>query len=136
MYTEREMVLTTILHHYILWHYSRGFADLAHVWGNLLWFTVHFFSLPQLARSLLAPYKRMVENRGETWSLEDLAGFVIIGILSRIFGFIIRLVIIVVGLIALLLVFLAGLVAFVFWVGAPLIVLALLGTGIRLLFLF
>lgn len=130
------MALTAILHHYLIWHYSRGLRDLAHVWGNLLWFTIHFFSLPQLARSLVSPYKRMVEQRGETWSFEYLAGYVIIGVLSRIFGFIIRIAIIAVGLVALLLVFLGGIATFVFWAGAPLIMLGLLLTGIRLLFLF
>lgn len=130
------MLLTTILHHYLLWHYSRAFLDLFHVWRNLLWFIIHFFSLPQLARSLIAPYRRITEERGETWSIEDLAGFVIIGMISRIIGFLIRTILIIFGTTTLLLGTLAGVLTFCFWVLAPAILLTSLLYGIRLLFIF
>lgn len=130
------MLLTTILHHYLLWHYSRAFHDLVHVWGNLLWFVAHFFSIPQLTRSLLAPYKRIVEPRGETWNLEDLAGYVIIGLISRILGFLLRSVIIVVGLIVLGVLAVLGIITFLFWIIAPIALLAGILFGLRLLFVF
>jgi hypothetical protein len=128
------MLLTTILQHYLIWHYTRGLRDVVHVWGNLLWFTGHFFSLGALARSLFAPYKRMVEERGSTWSFEDLAGFIVIGLLSRVLGFCIRFIIITVGLLVLVVVLLAGIGILAGWLIAPLIVIGLLLVGIRLLF--
>ncbi len=79
-------MLLTILHHYLIWHYTRAFGEIRHVAKNLLWFVVHFFSLPQLIRSFFAPYRRMTEERGNTFNLEDLASFVIIGLISRIIG--------------------------------------------------
>lgn len=129
------MMFLTIMHHYLLWHYSRAFLEIFHVWLNLLWFVVHFFSIPQLMRSWTAPWKRMVEGRGEKWNLEDLAAYVIIGIISRIIGFILRTIVIFIGLVCLLFTTVAGFVTYAFWVAAPFIILALLGFGLTLLFM-
>lgn len=123
----------TIVHHYLLWHYTRAFMELFHVWFNFIWFVVHFFSIPQLMRSWFAPWKRMVEGRGEKWNLEDLAGFIIIGLISRIIGFIMRTVVIAIGLVSLFIVVVGGFLVYAFWIAAPIVIISLLGFGITLL---
>lgn len=128
------MLFVSIVHHYFLWHYTRAFLEIFHVWFNLIWFVVHFFSLPQLMRSWASPWKRMIEDRGEKWNLEDLAGYLIIGLLSRIICFIIRTIIIFIGLVCLLLTVLSGFAVYLFWILAPFIIIGLLGGGITLLF--
>lgn len=75
----------------------------------------------------------MVEGRGEKWDLEDLAGFIIIGIISRIIGFIMRTVVIFIGLVSLFIVVTGGFLVYAFWIAAPIIIIALLGFGITLL---
>lgn len=127
------MLFLSIVHHYLLWHYSRAFLEIFHVWLNFLWFVVHFFSIPQLMRSWLSPWKRMVEDRGEKWNLEDLAGYIIIGLISRIIGFILRTIIISIGLICLLFTILAGFSVYIFWLAAPFAIILLFGFGITLL---
>jgi len=127
------MLFLSIMHHYLLWHYSRAYREIFHVWLNLLWFIVHFFSLPQLMRSWLAPWKRMTEGRGEKWNLEDLAAFVIVNIISRIIGAILRTTVIITGLLSLTTTIVAGFIVFIFWVFAPLAIIVLLGFGISLL---
>ena len=127
------MLFLTVVHHYLLWHYSRAILEIFHVWLNLLWFVVHFFSIPQLMRSWLSPWKRMVEGRGEKWNLEDLAAYIVIGIISRIIGFILRTIVITLGLISLTITIVGGFVTYAFWIGAPVIIIALLGFGITLL---
>jgi len=129
------MLFVTIMHHYLLWHYTRAFYDLFHVWRNILWFVVHFFSLPQLFRNWLAPFKRMMEGRGEAWNLEDLAGYVIIGFLSRVIGGLIRTVFIVLGMLSLAVVTLLGLSTFLLWIITPASIVILITGGISLLFL-
>ncbi|MEY3784279.1 MAG: hypothetical protein RLZZ230_601 [Candidatus Parcubacteria bacterium] len=84
-------------------------------------------------RSWFSPWKRMVEDRGRTWNMEDLAGYVIIGFISRIVGFLVRSVVIVMGLFFLLLTIIGGLITYVFWIMAPLVIIGLLGFGITLL---
>jgi hypothetical protein len=127
------MLFLSIVHHYLFWHYSRAFLEIFHVWLNFLWFVVHFFSIPQLMRSWVAPWKRMVEDRGNKWNLEDLAGYVIIGTLSRLIGFMLRSVIISIGLLCTFVTVIAGFIVYIFWVAAPLTIIALLVFGIALL---
>ncbi len=127
------MLFLTILNHYTKWHYTRAIIDYWHVAQNLLWFVINFFSLPQLTRSLFAPFRRITEDRGERFSLEDLAGSILIGILSRIIGFTLRLTIIITGLAATLCLSVLIIITYVFWLTAPLTLLGLIAYGIRLL---
>ena len=129
------MLFLSIVHDYFRWHYTRAFMELFHVWLNFLWFIVHFFSLPQLVRSWVAPWRRITEQRGRKWSLEDLASYLIIGFISRLIGFVLRTVVILLGLVALLLFTLAGFLMYVFWLVAPFAILGLFGLGIMLLIL-
>lgn len=75
----------------------------------------------------------MVEGRGNTWNLEDLAAFVIVNLISRIIGFIVRTAVIVVGLTCLIFMIVAGFMTFLFWITAPLTIIGLIGFGITLL---
>lgn len=127
------MLFLSVMHHYLFWHYTRAFMEIFHVWLNLLWFVVHFFSLPQLIRSWVAPWKRMVEDRGGKWNLEDLAGYVLIGLLSRLIGFILRTIVISLGLITLFITTIGGFLTYAFWIAAPVVIIALLVFGVLLL---
>lgn len=127
------MLFLSIINHYLLWHYTRAFAELFHLWMNFLWFTIHFFSIPQLMRSWFSPWKRIVEERGNTWNFEDLAGYIVIGFFSRLIGFILRTIIISIGLVALTLLLVSGVAVYLFWVLAPFIIIGLFGFGITLL---
>lgn len=127
------MLFLSIVHNYLLWHYSRAFLEIFHVWFNFIWFVIHFFSIPQLMRSWLSPWKRITESRGNKWNLEDLAGFIIIGLISRIIGFILRTSVIVIGLISLLFVILIGFSIYALWIALPLIIIAMAVFGITLI---
>ena len=122
------------MHHYLVWHYTRAFGEIRHVAKNLLWFVVHFFSLPQLIRSFFAPYRRMTEERGNAFNLEDLASFVIIGLISRIIGMILRTVVILCGLAELSILLVLIVTTFVFWITAPLAIVTLIIIGLRFIF--
>ena len=127
------MFFAAIIQDYFVWHYTRAWWQMWGVWRNFLWVTIHFFSIPQMLQSLLLPFKRTTQTRGDTFSLEDLAAYVIINIISRIIGAIIRTAIIMVGCIALLFTVAGGFLAYLFWLVAPLLVIGLLGAGISLL---
>lgn len=127
------MLFVTIMHHYLLWHYSNAFKEILHVWKNFVWFTINFFSLPQLFHSLFSPWKRITEDRGQTFNLEDLAGFIIVNFISRLIGAILRCLIIIVGLVSLLLLCLGLILIYVFWVTAPIVILGCIYYGLILL---
>lgn len=134
MYTKYIMLFVSILHHYLLWHYTYAFLEIFHVWTNFFWFIVNFFSIPQLFRSLFSPWKRIVEERKKSFDFEDIAGVVIIGLFSRIIGFTLRSVIIISGLftLALLLIFLF--IVYIFWLLAPAFMIGSLVYGVILMF--
>lgn len=127
------MLFLSIVHHYLLWHYSRAYLEIFHVWTNFLWFVSNFFSIVQLAKAWFAPFKRMVEGRGETWNFEDLAAFIVIGLISRIIGAILRTVVIGIGLLALLVTVGIGVVVLALWIVAPVLMFLLVAYGIVLL---
>lgn len=76
----------------------------------------------------------MTEERGQTWSFEALASYIIIGLISRIIGFMLRTIIIAIGITCLLLTIITGFTVYLFWLAAPLAIIALFGFGITLLF--
>lgn len=128
------MLFISVLHHYLLWHYSKAFGEIYHVWKNLFWFVINFFSLPQLIRSYFAPWKRITEERSKSFNFEDLAGFIIINLISRLIGMLLRTMVIAFGIVALLLLSLGIVLTYIFWVTAPIIIAGCLYYGILLLF--
>lgn len=127
------MLFISIVKNYFVWHYTRAFMEIFHVWLNLMWFVVHLFSIPQLLKTWFSPWKRMVEVRGNRWNFEDLAGYVVVGLLSRVVGFLVRTVIIVAGLISLTFVVITGFATYTFWLVAPILIIILFGSGVLLL---
>jgi hypothetical protein len=127
------MLFLSIVHHYLLWHYTEAFLELFHVWLNFIWFVIRFFSIPQLMHSWFSPWKRITEKRTRKWDLEDIVGVIIIGLISRMIGFILRTVIIFIGLVCLFTLITGGFLIFTFWVVAPLVIFLLIGLGITLL---
>lgn len=127
------MLFVSVLHHYLLWHYGKAFGEIFHVWKNFFWFVINFFSLPQLIKSLFAPWKRMTEDRGKTFSFEDLASYIIVNLVSRLIGLLIRTTVIVCGIISLMFLSIGVVLTYIFWVIAPIIIAGCLYYGIVLL---
>lgn len=123
-------MLFLIAQDYFLWHYTRAFREFFHVWMNLIWFTIHFFSLPQLLRTWISPYKRITEERQQGFSFEDWLGTVLVNILSRIVGAILRTTIIIAGTASLLFVIAFGATIYVLWILLPILTLTLFIAGI------
>ena len=86
---------------YLIWHYSRAFRDIVSLWYNVVWFITHFFSIPLLLRTLLSPWKRMTTTR-EQFGIEDMAQTFVFNLMSRVVGFFVRGVLLLMGFAALL----------------------------------
>jgi hypothetical protein len=129
------MLFLSLVHDYFVWHYSRAYREVFSVWLNLMWFVIHFFSIPLLLRSWFAPFKRMTEERKRGLNFEDLVGYIVINLMSRIVGAILRLFLIVMGLLLLGVLVIAGLTVHVLWVFLPLLLVAGLVIGVSLLFM-
>jgi hypothetical protein len=128
------MLFFFILNHYIIWHYTNAFREIFHVWKNLMWFTYHFFSIPQMFRSYISPWKRMTEEKGSSFDFEDIASFIIINLISRIIGIILRTIVIIAGLFSLLTLIIGIVATYIFWLLMPVFIVTSVYYGFVLIF--
>jgi len=129
------MVFLTIIQHYLLWHYTHAYAEMFHVFKNFLWFLGHFFSLRTLTLSLFTPFKRITDEGGRAWNFEDFVGRIVINLISRIIGALLRGTLLVIGLISLLATTVLGGVIYALWFIAPVLIIVSITTGIVYLFI-
>jgi len=129
------MFFASVIRDYFIWHYGRAWFQLWGLWRNFMWFGAHFFSLSQLARSWIAPFKRITEQKSQGWNAEDFASYILINLLSRVVGAIARTAIIFAGLCVLCAGALAGIAITVLWALLPLVIIGLLGMSLSLFFI-
>lgn len=128
------MFFLTIVWDYLIWHYTTALVSFVRLYKNFWWFLTQFFSLPQLLGSLVVPYKRITEQRRRLFDIEGWIGYFIINTISRLIGFISRIVIISWGITSLVgLSFFASFLYALFII-APLIIVICFTYGIFLLF--
>lgn len=116
------------------WHYTQAFRDLYRNWKNFIIFVLYFFSLRLLLRTWLSPFGRLNEEYKKGFELEDFLETLVVNILMRVVGFVLRTFVILTGIFALILVILLGPVVFVLWALAPFIVFVSLAEGLINLF--
>lgn len=119
---------------YTLWHYSRGFRDMVVLWSNIIWFLSHFFSIPLLASTLFSPWKRLHEERKQGFDIEDIFTVIVVNIIMRAVGFVMRISMIAIGLVFLAVALKLMIVHLILWAFFPIVVALLLYYGTGLLF--
>ncbi len=127
------MLFSTIVHHYLLWHYTSAFGEILHLFKNFAWFITHFFSLPELVRTFFSPWKRMTEEKSGHFNLEEFAAYLIINFFSRLIGMGMRSVVLFIGLTALVLLCSLTITLYIFWIFAPAILIASIYFGFAFL---
>ena len=119
---------------YLIWHYRRGVKNFLVIWQNFLGFFWDYFSAGLLLRSLIAPWKRDVNPRGRGFDLEIFFQTLVLNILSRLIGALIRSTAIILALLLELITLLGGLFLFFVWLFFPLLIIYLLLSGVLYLF--
>jgi len=115
---------------YFVWHYLWSLSDLFHNWLLVIRFVINYFSIPILLKTLFRPWRRMGEVRKGIFDFE----FILIDMLMRFVGFVLRTAMIFLGFIATFLSIIIGPILFVFWVALPLFVLVFFWYGIKSFF--
>ena len=115
--------------HYLLWHYTKAFADLWRVSKNLLFSISHFFAFTLLLRSLFSPWERLGETHRKGSGIGDYFATLVVNFIMRIIGFVMRFVLLVVGSLVYVLACVGICLSFVVWPFLPLIVVILLIDG-------
>lgn len=109
---------------FIFWYYNQAVHNLLEIWKNFLHFVWHFFSIVEMFKTILSPWRRDVAIKN--WrgfhpqkSLELLIG----NIISRVMGAVTRSFVILFGLLILFFVLTFGLEILMLWVSAPILLL-------------
>ena len=101
-----------------------------------MWFGYHFFSMPLLLKTLIRPIYRIHESAppGGGINIELFFENVAVNIFSRIIGFFLRVVLILVGALYQIIMLVIGSILFLIWFFLPIIPFVLLLAGIQMIF--
>jgi hypothetical protein len=128
------MFFASFLQQYFIWHYSLALTGYIRVSRNFAWFIISYFSITTLLKTLLAPFKRIQEKPSRRFNFEDWIGTLLINLLSRLIGAVIRSIIIIAGLCTLIIYTSISLLGFAFWLILPFYIFGGVIGGIWLLF--
>jgi len=119
---------------YFVWHYGEGLRDFFRVFGNFLWAVYNFFSIPLLLRTFFMPWRRLQEEKKQQgFHAEEFFGNIIVNIIMRLVGMLVRLVTLIIGAAIIIIIFCASIVSLVVWLTLPLVVAVLFVFGLTLI---
>ena len=122
-----------IIVQYLQWYYFEVAKEILRGWRNYLWFISNYFSISLLLKTLFAPWRRYRFSYGRGFSLKQYLSSFSFNAFSRLVGFIIRIIFIILGVISEIIIFIAGLAVFLIWLGLPIILAAGLYFGFKIL---
>ena len=117
---------------YLVWHYSTAYNDIVHIWWNYIWFVNHLFSVPDVLKSLFAPFKRLQEKKSSILNHpEEFFSNLLVNLIMRVVGFCLRIVIIFMALLGFIVVITAGLLFLSLWSILPVLIVVLFVNGLK-----
>ena len=116
------------------WYYGQAVKDVLKGWKNFIIFSLEYFSVPLLLKTLFAPWKRDITKKPRGLDFKKLFEYLTFNLISRGMGFFIRFFTICVGILFFLLVVILGFIFFIIWLFLPLIILGLLILALLLIF--
>jgi hypothetical protein len=129
------MHFLSIAKDYLVWHYSRAYSDIVHIWWNYLWFVNHLFSVPDVFMTWLAPWRRLQEE--EINIVKDPQGYfanLFINLIMRIVGFVMRTALLAIALSGFVIIFALGASFLLLWTLLPILIVVFFLNSIRFLF--
>ena len=118
---------------YFFWHYGRAFWEMFGIFGNFAWFFYNFFSVGILTRTLISPIWRLEEKYKKGFDPQALFESLVVNLISRIVGFLLRIVLIISGIISEFLLIGIFLITFAAWIILPVLIPILFIGGLTLL---
>ena len=115
------------------WYYGQAIKDVLTGWRNYIIFSLNYFSIPLLLKTLFAPWKRDITKKPRGLDLQKLFEYIAFNTISRGLGFLVRFFTIIVGIIFSLLVIVLGAIFFVIWLLLPFVIAGLLILAITIL---
>jgi hypothetical protein len=103
---------------WFVWHYLFAWTNITRVFMNLTWFSWRLFSVPELFLNLFSPFERLDEKPKNNMP-NEIGSAILVSLIMRVMGAIIRIPIIVLGLLSTLFVLIIWVVAYVVWFVLP-----------------
>ncbi len=129
-----RVIKQNLLIKWAFWHFREAPADLLSIWGNFLRFSVEFFSIIPLIKTLITPWQRLAEPyKSGLVNLPFNFQVFLLNSFSRFLGFLVRSIVIIIGTVITIIVFIAGLICFVVWFVLPILIFAGIIFGFALL---
>ena len=126
------MPALTLARDYLLWHYSSAYIDILHIWWNYLWFINHLFAVPDVIMNWVAPFKRLQEAKVNIMkSPSDFFANLVVNLIMRIVGFVIRTALIGMSLVGFVFIFLLGISLLIAWTILPMLIVHFFISGIQ-----
>ena len=124
-----------IIFEYITWHFIEAPYAIFSAWKNFLRFGLEYFSVPALIKTFFSHWHRyhMAYGGWDIWRWFEAFTF---NMMSRVIGAILRAFFIVVGIATEILIFIGGLFILAVWILLPVLILAMIILGLRLLMIF
>ncbi|MCS7092384.1 MAG: AAA family ATPase, partial [Patescibacteria group bacterium] len=105
---------------FLNWHYSHGVEYYIKSWQSNISWIHHYFSLPLLVSTLFAPWKRLVViDKRPGFDISRWFETASYNLVSRLIGFLARIVLIFVAILTLIITFLGGFVGLLLWIAIP-----------------
>lgn len=106
------------------WHFYEMPRFLLEVWKNYILFALNYFSLPDLLKSLFAPWRKYRWNYPKGIDVGEFFNTLISNAISRLLGALMRVVLIIIGILFQISVIFAGLIVFLLWILIPFVIIA------------
>lgn len=103
------------------WYYGQAIKDILTGWRNFIIFSLEYFSIPLLLKTIIAPWKRDITRKPRGLDLKKLFEYITFNLISRGLGFLVRFFTICVGILFFLAVIILGAAFFILWLVLPLI---------------
>ena len=108
-----------VFYEYLTWQYSEGIREFIAAWQNIHWFLWRVFSVPLLLRTFFTPFRRTSESYGRGFDPQALAQTLLVNLVTRLVGVVVRGLLLAVALLFQGIVFIAGSLLFLCFLLAP-----------------
>lgn len=122
-----------LLFQYLVWQFYDIPKKLIFVWQDLLLFNLNYFSITLLLKTLFSPWRRYQWLYEKGFNFKKYFETLFSNLISRILGFIVRSLFILLGLVTEIVIFFLGLIALFSWLLLPLILLSGFIFGLRII---
>ena len=123
-----------VIKDYLIWHFGSALKDLNIIFGNIVWFIYHFFSMAMMMRTFFRPFKR-IEERYTHLDLGEIFEHLIVNTLMRFVGIVFRSFLLFMGVIVELLVITFWPIAILLWITLPALILCFASFSLISLFI-